>query len=58
MANGRCRMHGGKSPGALTGNNHALKHGQFTGAAWANRHELAVLLSGMKRLVRLSKAKE
>ena len=27
MANGRCRMHGGKSPGAPAGNKRALKHG-------------------------------
>ncbi|MBK7284931.1 MAG: hypothetical protein IPI83_11615 [Sphingomonadales bacterium] len=27
MANGRCRMHGGSSPGAPKGNQNALKHG-------------------------------
>src|SRR5262249_18830024 len=27
MPNGRCRMHGGKSPGAPRGNKNAYKHG-------------------------------
>ena len=30
MPNGRCRMHGGKSPGASKGNKNAFKHGQYT----------------------------
>jgi len=30
MANGRCRMHGGKSTGAPKGNKNALKHGMHT----------------------------
>ena len=30
MANGRCRMHGGCSPGAPLGNKNALKHGRYT----------------------------
>lgn len=30
MENGRCRMHGGASPGAPLGNRNALKHGQTT----------------------------
>ncbi|MFY9957835.1 HGGxSTG domain-containing protein [Bradyrhizobium sp.] len=29
MANGRCRMHGGPSPGAPKGNTNALKHGMY-----------------------------
>jgi hypothetical protein len=33
MPNGRCRMHGGKSPGAPRGNQHALKHGYWSSAA-------------------------
>jgi hypothetical protein len=28
--NGRCRMHGGKSPGAPKGNKNAFKHGRYT----------------------------
>ncbi|WP_010302591.1 HGGxSTG domain-containing protein [Candidatus Odyssella thessalonicensis] len=31
MKNGRCRMHGGKSPGAPTGHRHGMyKHGRYT----------------------------
>ena len=33
MANGRCRMHGGPSPGAPKGNQHAYKHGRYTAEA-------------------------
>ena len=29
MPNGRCRMHGGKSPGAPKGNRNAWKHGYY-----------------------------
>lgn len=32
MRNGRCRMHGGKSPGAPKGNQNAWKHGKYSGA--------------------------
>jgi len=30
MKNGRCRLHGGKSPGPPKGNQNALKHGYYT----------------------------
>ena len=30
MPNGRCRMHGGMSPGAPKGNKNAFKHGRYT----------------------------
>ena len=30
MANGRCRMHGGTSPGAPKGNRNAWKHGRYS----------------------------
>jgi uncharacterized protein YjcR len=33
MPNGRCRMHGGVSPGAPKGNKNALKHGRYTAEA-------------------------
>jgi len=33
MKNGRCRMHGGASPGAPKGNKNAWKHGKYS--AWA-----------------------
>ena len=51
MPNGRCRMHGGASPGALKGNSHALKHGHYTAEATAERREFAALLRDMKGLV-------
>ena len=51
MANGRCRMHGGKSPGAPKGNDHAVKHGRYTGKAIAERREFAALLRSMKGLL-------
>ena len=51
MTNGRCRMHGGKSPGAPIGNTNAIKHGRYTAEAIAERRELAALLRGMRGLV-------
>ena len=51
MANGRCRMHGGRSPGAPRGNSNALKHGRYTATAIAERRELAALIRSMRRLV-------
>jgi len=51
MANGRCRMHGGKAKGAPRGNSHALKHGRYTAEAIAERRHLIALLRGMKGLV-------
>ena len=51
MANGPCRMHGGKSPGAPRGNTNARKHGFYTAEAIAERRELAALLRSMRELV-------
>ncbi len=51
MANGRCRMHGGKAPGAPMGNSHALKHGRYSAEAVAERRELMALVRAMKGLV-------
>jgi len=51
MTNGRCRMHGGTSPGAPKGNRHAFKHGRNTAKAVAERRKLAALLRDMKGLV-------
>ena len=51
MANGRCRMHGGKSSGAPRGNNNALKYGRYTATAIAERRELAALIRSMRKLV-------
>jgi len=44
MANGRCRMHGGKSTGAPRGNQNALKHGFYTKQAIADRRHIRQLL--------------
>src|SRR5215211_2605103 len=51
MANGRCRMHGGKAPGAAKGNSNALKHGRYTAEALGERREVMALLHEMKGLV-------
>ena len=51
MANGRCRMHGGKSSGAPRGNSNALKHGRYSAKAIAARRELAALVRSMRALV-------
>ena len=51
MANGRCRMHGGSSPGAPIGNGNARKHGLYTVEAITERRELAALLRSMRGLV-------
>ena len=50
MPNGRCRMHGGPSPGAPKGNKNALKHGRYSAEAVAQRRELAALLRTMRAL--------
>jgi uncharacterized protein YjcR len=50
--NGRCRMHGGKSPGAPKGNKNALKHGGYSVEEIARRREVAALLRAMRKLVR------
>jgi hypothetical protein len=50
MPNGRCRMHGGMSPGAPKGNKNAVKHGRYTADAIANRREIAQLLKSMRAL--------
>jgi hypothetical protein len=44
MANGRCRMHGGKSTGAPKGNTNALKHGYYTRDAIERRRYLKALI--------------
>jgi hypothetical protein len=48
MANGRCRMHGGPSPGAPKGNRNAWKHG-FYSAEFRAKQKLA------RELIRLIK---
>jgi hypothetical protein len=51
MANGRCRMHGGRSPGAPIGNANARKHGLYSGDAIAERRGLAALLRTMRGII-------
>ena len=50
MPNGRCRMHGGKSPGAPKGNKNALKDGRYTAEAIASRREVAAIIRTMRAL--------
>jgi len=52
MANGRCRMHGGKAPGAGKGNRNALKHGRCSAEAIGERRHLTALVRDMKGLAR------
>ncbi|MDN4986571.1 HGGxSTG domain-containing protein [Bradyrhizobium sp. WYCCWR 13022] len=50
MANGRCRMHGGPSPGAPKGNQNAFKHGRFTRDAILRRREISALVRSARAL--------
>ena len=52
MANGRCRMHGGKLRGGPPDNRHAWKHGRYSGEAIRRRREVAALVREMRSLVR------
>ena len=49
MPNGRCRIHGGKSPGAPKGNRNAWKHGLYAGETRRMLKQLAELASGEAR---------
>ena len=51
MANGRCRMHGGKAKGAPKGNSHAFRHGRYTAEHIAERRHFAALLREMKGFI-------
>ncbi|MBC7497410.1 MAG: hypothetical protein H7243_09650 [Sphingomonadaceae bacterium] len=46
MPNGRCRMHGGKSPGAPAGNRRAYKHGLYGRAMREVRAMVRLLAAG------------
>src|SRR5580704_13932957 len=50
MKNGRCRMHGGTSPGAPKGNKNAYKHGHYTADAIARCRSIATLIRTGKKL--------
>ena len=50
MPNGRCRMHGGASPGAPSGErNGNYKHGRFTAEAIESRRGLNALIRELRR---------
>ena len=51
MANGRCRMHGGKLPGAPRGNRYAWKHGYYSAAEKRKRKEVHALIREMRSLM-------
>jgi hypothetical protein len=55
MPNGRCRMHGGRSPGAPKGNRNAVKHGRYDTEAVGRRREISALLRNMRALVRAAR---
>jgi hypothetical protein len=62
MTNGRCRMHGGTSPGAPKSNGHALEHGRYTAEAIAEQREFtafgeASFIHPAGRIFQLSKPK-
>jgi uncharacterized protein YjcR len=52
MANGRCYMHGGMSPGAKKGNQNARKHGFYSAEAIADRQAISTLLRATKELAK------
>jgi hypothetical protein len=49
MPNGRCRMHGGLSPGAPKGNQNAFKHGRYSARFIAAKRQTRILLKEMQR---------
>jgi hypothetical protein len=55
MPNGRCRLHGGKSPGAPKGNTNAFKHGRYSAETIDARRKIAALLRAMRTVVRASR---
>jgi hypothetical protein len=44
MPNGRCRMHGGPSPGAPKGNRHAYMHGRYSAESITLRQKISALV--------------
>jgi hypothetical protein len=52
MANGRCRMHGGKSPGAPRGKAHPnYKHGERSSGVIADRRATRALVRSVLALI-------
>ena len=54
MPNGRCKLHGGKSPGPPKGNRNAWKHGRYSAEAIARRRMLRALLREMQEAAKLA----
>src|SRR3984893_17061819 len=54
MPNGRCRMHGGMSPGAPKSNKNSLKHGRYAAEAIERRRKISGLIGAMKALAKAS----
>jgi len=53
MANGRCRMHGGKSSGAPCGKKHGrYKNGHYTKVSLKQRQELYELIRTIKSTIK------
>lgn len=50
MKNGRCHLHGGKSPGPPKGNQNALKHGFYSRAAIDQRARVRLMMKASERL--------
>ena len=48
MPNGRCRMHGGPSPGAPKGNQNAFKHGRYSTQTKLKKRQIAALIREMR----------
>ena len=53
MPNGRCRMHGGNSPGAPRGKRHPnFKHGQRSKDSMEDRRQVRTELKAFRALMR------
>jgi hypothetical protein len=52
MKHGRCRMHGGPSPGAPRGNKNAYKHGRYTAEAIARGREVSAFVRATRTWLR------
>ena len=53
MPNGRCRFHGGASPGAPKGKaNGMYRHGRYTNEAIAERRELSAWIRTMRQVAK------
>jgi hypothetical protein len=51
MKNGRCRVHGGLSPGPPTGSQNNYQHGLFTADARATRRRIAGILRSARKAI-------